>query len=160
MQCQHELSVTDWGWGILAVLIGGHNFRMIPFERNADFISAMVRSEKAFWRCVETKSPPEADDSVSTTDTLKKLYPQDTGEEITLPAEACLWDRQLCEEKANRKECETTIRGLENKIRDALGTASVGKLSDGSGAYTWLAQERKAYEVSATTLRVLRRAKV
>lgn len=156
VQCQHELIVTGCTWGILAVLVGGQELKCLPFIRNEKFCAALIKAEREFWRRVEERDPPEADGSFSTIAVLNQLYPEDSGEEVELPAEALIWDEQMTEAKALKKETEQIIRDCEAKLKDAIGSATYGVLPDG-GRWKWATQHRKGYTVQPTTFRVLRR---
>jgi len=158
VQTQHQLAVTGHTWGLVAVLIAGFDFRLYPFTADPEFQKAMIDSERGFWDLVQTGTPPDADASQSTADALRKLYPVDDGETIDLPAEAGIWDHRLVNAKAERKNIDETIRECENKLRAAIGSASVGVMPNGT-SYTHKLQKRKAYTVDAKEFRVLRRLK-
>jgi putative phage-type endonuclease len=51
-QLQHCLSVTGYTWGVFAVLVGGNDFRILEYERDADLIVTMVSIEERFWNRV------------------------------------------------------------------------------------------------------------
>jgi predicted phage-related endonuclease len=139
-------------------LLGGNRLVWRRIERNEGFISALSTQLAVFWRHVEHRKPPPIDGSKATREALKRLYPHDTGEEIGLPLEADMWDRGLA--NANTDVAAATERRDEaaNKIKAAIGTASIGVLPGGD-RYTYREAHRKAYDVDATSFRVLRREK-
>jgi putative phage-type endonuclease len=62
VQMQYQLAVTNHKEADLAVLIGGHDFRIYHFKRDETLISKIIEEVKAFWHCVETDTPPELRD--------------------------------------------------------------------------------------------------
>lgn len=58
LQVQHQLAVTGYQFGDLAVLISGWDFRIYHFERDEELISVIVDRIKEFWWHVENKTPP------------------------------------------------------------------------------------------------------
>jgi len=159
IQLQHQIAVRDLAWGTICVLIAGQ--KMVPFDmdRNQRFIDAMIRKEAFFWTQVIDKVAPDPDGSIATTDTLKKLYPHDSGAVIALPEDAPRWDDKIVEAKAIIKEWEFIKRKNENKIKHALGDATTGVLPNGD-RYTLKEQtvNYKAKEASTNSFRVLRRS--
>jgi putative phage-type endonuclease len=158
IQCQHELIVSGYSWGILAVLIGGQELRMFPFVRDEEFCSALVRALELFWQRVIERDPPEPDGSASTIDTLSRLYPEDDGETIHLPADSLLWDQQRQEGLAEKKAATAKIDDATAKLKDCIGDAACGIVPNGI-EYTWKTQHRAAHLVKASTSRVIRRRK-
>jgi len=156
VQAQHQLAVMDWQWGSIAVLIGGQRFRYFDVERNDAFIEAMIATEAAFWQRLEEQNPPPVDGSDSARDLLKRLYPKETpGLTVVLPGEATDWAARRLEGIALGKQGEAMRTAAENRIKQAIGEAEVGVLSDGS-QFTWRATERAGYVVQATLVRTLR----
>lgn len=161
VQLQHYLTIAEAlglaDWGSVAGLLGGLAFKYQDLDFNREFAAQLVEREAAFWRLVETDTPPEptADDAKA----LGKLFATITGETVDLPAEAVEWDRQRLEAGAEIKRLEELKDEAENKLRFAIGSAECGNLPGGKGRYTWKLQQRAEYVVKATEFRVLRRAK-
>lgn len=157
VQVQHELAVTGWKWASLGILtLPARKLVYIDVERNDDFITTLLKLEKEFWQRILDRDPPPTDDSESTSRTLARLYPRDTGASVELPAAALEWDAKLQEAKAECSKWEKIKKDYENRFKDAIGTASLG-IMPGGQAYSWKLQTRKAYEVKETSFRVLRR---
>ena len=59
-QVQAQLAVTGYGWGVLAALIGGQEFRHQEFVRDEEFIAkVLLPRTREFWeRFVMTQTPP------------------------------------------------------------------------------------------------------
>jgi putative phage-type endonuclease len=159
VQVQHQLAVTGYGWGSLAVLLGGQKFRSLDIERNEAFIERLLEIEAEFWGRLQRQEPPPVDGLPATADLLAELYPRDDGHVIELSEELLRYDKQLLEAKEAIKEAEASKVAAENQIKAALGTATKGILGPGV-AYSWKTHQRVAYSVKETSFRVLRRVKV
>jgi putative phage-type endonuclease len=158
IQLQHSLAVTGRKWGSFAVLFGGQQFGWLDVERNNDFCDLLIRKEAEFWDRVQRQDPPPADDSESSADILKKLYPHETGHSVALPAEANHKDTELENIKAEIKGLDARKRGLENWFKEHIGENLFGICPDGT-KYKWATTERKGYAVGPTQYRQLRRLK-
>lgn len=160
VQTQSEIFVYDMNWGVIAVLIGGQTLKMFPFLRHENFCKGLTSQLAEFWRRVQENDPPDADGSDSTAETLKKMHPKDDGEVVTLPYEAVLWDGEREQLKGEIKEKTKVVKELDNKIKAAIGSASIGQLPGGEFEYSYQLQKRKGYTVDPTEFRQLRRKKV
>lgn len=156
IQIQAQLEVTGYRWGSLAVLIGGQKFRWIDVERNDKFIDSMREKCIAFWKLVETRTPPPIDGSDSTADALAKLNPIDDGEAIALPGDAMDWDYTVQWASAEIRALEAKKQEAQNKIKAAMGAAAFGVLPDG-GRYSFKTVTRKGSVTKETTYRALKR---
>ncbi len=127
VQLMHQLAVTGFQWGSLAVLIGGQQFRYIDYPRNNEFIDHLVRAEADFWkRVTEQEPPPAVDGSDSTREALAKLYPKDKGTTCLLPPETSGWIERRATAKAAIRAAEAEVQECENFIRAAIGEHSYG----------------------------------
>lgn len=157
IQLQHQLAVTGYQWGSIAVLIGGQQFLWTDIPRNELFIERLRVAEDRFWQRVLKREPPEPDASVSATKILHALYPREQHDAIDLPIEAVEWDRDRTLAIDIIKTQETVRREAENRIKAALQDHAVGILPSGH-RYTWTASTRAGYTVAPTTTRTLRRS--
>lgn len=155
VQLQHYLAVTGRRWGSFAVLIGGQKFRWYDVERNDTFVAALEARCEWFWGLVERQEAPPVDDSESTADALRAIYSGESGETIVLGPESEAWVRDLTATKAQIAGLEAQKRGIENKIKAALGSASYGVVP-GVGKFSFKTQRREAHAVEASEFRVLR----
>lgn len=155
VQTQHYIAVTGVRWGSVAGLLGGIEFRYQDLDRNDAFIETLIAKEAAFWRLVETDTPPEPEAADSKM--LGRLYATITGEVVDLPEEAIEWDRQRLEASSEIKRLEELKDEAEAKLKSAIGHGEAGKLPNGV-IYTWREQSRKEHLVKATTFRMLRRS--
>ncbi len=157
IQVQHQLAVTGYSWGSVAVLIGGQTFKWIDVERNDKFIAVLRQRCADFWGLVESREPPAVDDSDATSAALKCLYPTDDGSTIHLPAEAIAWDDELTQIRMQIAALSDRERALKNKLIAALGSATTGVIRDGL-QYTYKTTTKAEHVVKATSYRTLRRS--
>ena len=177
VQVQHELVVHGWQWGLIAVLIGGNHLEVFPVRRNENFCNMLLEKEAEFWRCVTQDVPPPVDESDSTAEVLKRLYPKDDGSQVVLPVDAYVWADELETAKEKRKLAEQTIQQYQNLVEAHIGDATYGIFptvdgvalatlpertldaivaQEGRLGFTWKRQERAAYNVEKGAYRVLR----
>ena len=86
-QVVHYLAVTGLEKAYLAVLVNCRELKIYELERDQAEIDALMGAEDAFWKLVESDTPPAVDGSDSTGDTLLSMYPASTGE-LKTPAHA------------------------------------------------------------------------
>jgi putative phage-type endonuclease len=75
VQVQHQLAVTGKRAADVAVLLCGQKLDVHRIERDDALIARLIPLEAAFWRYVETDTPPPADGSESADRALRYLYP-------------------------------------------------------------------------------------
>lgn len=75
VQVQHQLAVTGKQAADVAVLLCGQKLDVHRIERDDALIARLIELEAAFWRYVETDTPPPADGSESADRALRCLYP-------------------------------------------------------------------------------------
>lgn len=83
-QVVHYLAVTGLEKAYLAVLVNCRELKIYELERDQAEIDALMGAEDAFWKLVESDTPPAVDGSDSTGDTLLSMYPASNGEEVDL----------------------------------------------------------------------------
>jgi putative phage-type endonuclease len=157
-QLQGQLAVTGFRWGSFGASMPDGTFLAIDMMRNEDFITMAVEKATAFMECVTSDTWPPVDGSEWTKLALKAMFPMDSGEEVELPPEAEEWDRELREAKAQRKLAEEHEELMSNKLRAAIGAASIGRLPSGD-CYTHHSQHRAEFVTKASSFRVLRLSK-
>jgi len=142
-QCQVQAQMYCCGadYAILCALVGNSELFHFRFERNDRFISAMLTGVSDFWNCVQTMTPPNVDGSESTTRTIAKLHPLDTGEIVQLPIEAIENAAKLNELSEQIKKAEADADAIKNWLRIKIGDASFGEC--GAVKYSYKAQTRK-----------------
>lgn len=142
-QCVHYLAVTGLEKCYLAVLSECKNFKVYELERDEAEIKALMDAERDFWNLVETKTEPAVDGTDSTSDTIKKLYPNTEDRSIDLFGYAdCI--QQICSYSKQIKELEALKDEYANKVKLYMKEAGTGIL-DGYNI-TFRTQNRKTFD--------------
>ena len=144
VQCVHYMNVMNYDRMYLAVLILNKGFYHFVIERDDNECQNLLKAETEFWnKYVETKQPPEADSSEATSDALKKIYPQSSGEE------KLIYEHEKDIEEY--EELQTEISGLKDKsdsikaqLQQCLGDAETG--ITGKYKITWKNQDRTSVD--------------
>lgn len=157
-QLQTQLLVTGFSWGSIAVLVGGQKFEWMDHARNDELCAIIVEKCRAFWALVENGTPPPVDGSSSTANTLKGLYPGESGEVITLAPEADHWTQVYLEARAAEGEAEKLKKEAGNHLRALIGSASEG-VAPGGQRWTLHTVSKAAHQVKASEYRVLHAVK-
>ena len=131
IQTQHYMAVTGYKAWHVAVLIGGQEFRHYLITRDNQFIKELIAAETAFWRQVEKRTPPPLDGTGTSSELIKRLYPQaQPGREIQLPHEAYQLILQHDQASAEEKQIQLLKNEAANKLKEILGTAEKGYIHD------------------------------
>jgi predicted phage-related endonuclease len=160
VQVQHQMYATGIDHAYVAALIGGNRLVTKRLERHERFLAMLLPVVDAFWEHVQQRVPPPVDETQACREALARIYAEDNGATVALPAEAVEWDRELQEAKAAIKAAEETRRGIENRIKAAIGENTFGEIP-GGGRYKWATTERHdpPREAKTITYRQLRRLK-
>lgn len=132
VQVQIEIACSCATWGALCALVGPGPLKTVDLERDDAFLAvALPKLEEFHWR-IQTRTPPEADGSESTTAALRALYRIEDGLTVELGAEAQAdadaWDVHSLEVEAELNR----MNAAKNRLRAAIGEATWGRLPDGS----------------------------
>ena len=142
-QMTHYLAVTGLEKAYLAVLIECRDFKIFELERDEDEIAALMNAEKEFWNLVKTDTPPTADGTASTSETLVALYPESNGETVDLFG----YENDLAQYislTAQIKALEAHKDEMANKVKAFLGEA--GKGENERYRVSWTTSERKSLD--------------
>ena len=132
VQVQHQLAVTDYTYGSIAVLIGGQEFRWMDIRRDTTFINdILIPQERDFWNGVLSGEEPEVDATASAGQALATLHPGGENERISLPPEAGDWDERRETINSELKQLEQEKSLLTNRFKQAIGDADSGELPCG-----------------------------
>lgn len=157
IQIQHQIAVSGADVGYAVACIGGRKLAWKKIPRNERFINAMIRRLGDFWECVQSKTPPaDIDGSAATKKVIALLHPDDSGEEIALPAEAVHWWKRVERCRALARAAERLKGEAENKLAAAFGSATFGILPSGE-LLSYKTQDRAGFTVEPTSFRVLRK---
>jgi putative phage-type endonuclease len=142
-QCVEYLAVTELERWFLAVLIYGKGIKIYQMTRISDDtvpewceaslyiedgeIEALVNTTADFWNnYVLTNTPPIADGSKSTSETIQTIYSESNGDTVSLMAyESDL--RQFMEYKTLIDNMEKQKDEVANRIKAYMGEASIGE---------------------------------
>ena len=143
VQCMHYMMVTGCSKWYLAVLVLGREFLWFEIERDEEEIAALAKSEQEFWKCVETNTPPAADGSKSTTDTIQTMFPDSSESSVSLFS----FDNMLTQREDIKRsigDLKALQDEIENKIKAYMQDASRGE----SDKYrvTWSTSERSSFD--------------
>lgn len=142
-QCVEYLAVTEFEKWYLAVLIYGKGIKIYQMTRipndvvpewceasvyvSDEEIEALVKATGDFWNnYVLTNTPPMADGSASTSNTLKTIYPESNGETVSLVAFES--DLEQYKHLASLEEDYKKMKEeVANKIKGYMQDASKGE---------------------------------
>lgn len=145
-QSAHYMAVTGYTVWNVAVLIAGNDFRMYRIERDEDLIESLITREREFWRCVETRIPPEP----TTIEDAFSLWPQDNGKSIATTPEISADVVQLHQLKATAKATEESIDTVGLRIRSYMADATtLLQSSGGKPIATWKTQSASRVDPAA-----------
>lgn len=143
VQCVHYMMVTGCAKWYLGVLVLGEGFHDFEIERDEGEIKALAESEEAFWKYVETETPPPADGTVSTSETLSTIYPESNEDSVSLIA----YERDLEQYvalTAQIKELEKLKDEAANRVKAFLGEAGRGDTD--RYKVTWTSSSRSTFD--------------
>ncbi|WP_028208847.1 YqaJ viral recombinase family nuclease [Paraburkholderia nodosa] len=136
LQVQHQLAVTGKSAADVAVLICGQKLEVYRVVRDDALIARLIELEAAFWRFVETDTPPPADGSDSADRALRCLYPgaggtvDFTGDRRLSSAFADLITVRAAIEARQQVEAQ-----LKQTIAQAMAEADRAEFETGSVSY-------------------------
>lgn len=144
VQCVHYMAVTGCQKWYLGVLVLGEGFHDFEIERDEGEIKALMESEEAFWRYVETETPPPTDGFKSTSDAISKMYPESTDEDTVSLVSYELDLHEYMALSAQIKELEALKEDKANKVKAFLKDAGRGE----STRYkvSWTSSERSTFD--------------
>lgn len=155
-QIQIQMACGGYERGEIVALLGNSDFLILPYERNDEFLDAIIPVLHEFWECVQNRIAPEVDGSEATVAALAKLHPLDNGETVDLPPDLATDIEAWQELQAEVKALEQEITLRKNRIKVALGPNTFGVV--GNIKVSHKAQTRAPYTVeTSSTFRVLRK---
>ena len=139
LQVQHALAVTGLELAFIPVLIAGRQFRVYELPRDAELIELLTERERAFWRCVETRTPPEP---VTLAEVNMRWRKQSDGA-VLASVEVAADVELLRAFKENIKDYETDAEAIETRIKLAMKDAPALTLPDGHIIASWKNQSAR-----------------
>ncbi|MFP6557803.1 YqaJ viral recombinase family protein [Paraburkholderia sp. B3] len=136
VQVQHQLAVTGKQAADVAVLLCGQKLEVHRIERDDDLIARLISLEAAFWRFVETDTPPPADGSDSADRALRCLYPGTGGTvDFTDDRHQSSVFADLVALRADIEQRQTQEALLKQTIQQAMGEADRAIFETGSVSF-------------------------
>ncbi|CAK0539329.1 GP47 [Burkholderia pseudomallei] len=136
IQVQHQLCVTGKQAADVAVLLCGQKLNVYRIERDDALIARLIELEAAFWRCVETDTPPPADGSESADRALRHLYPGHGGTvDFTSDRHLSSVFADLVSIRAQIEAHQGIEAQLKQTIQQAMGEATRAVFETGSVSF-------------------------
>lgn len=143
IQVLHYMAVTGAEKAYIACLIGNEKFIYHEVKRDEEAINYLIEIEKKFWEDTKKGILPEPDGSSDYDEALKQKYSATIDDEIPLNISDEVFT-ELYRYKDLKKEAETKIKILEQKIKLSLGEYEAG-VTDKYKA-TWKTQSRSSID--------------
>ncbi|MDD6642626.1 MAG: YqaJ viral recombinase family protein [Firmicutes bacterium] len=144
-QCLHYMAVTGAARWYLAVLVMNKGLFCFTVERDEAEISALLRQEEAFWRLVESDTPPKLDGAPATEEALRGMY-SGGGAAIELTGQEALFERYAAL-TAKKGDTEAELAQLKQVLMEKMGNAEGATCGDWS--VSWKTQTRRSLDVEA-----------
>ncbi|CAM2149070.1 YqaJ viral recombinase family protein [Paraburkholderia tropica] len=136
IQVQHQLMVTGKQAADVAVLLCGQKLDVHRIERDDALIARLVELEAAFWRYVETDTPPPADGSESADRALRCLYPGVGGTvDFTEDRRLSTAFADLVAVRADIEARQQVEAQLKQQIQQAMAEADRAQFETGSVSF-------------------------
>ena len=154
-QVMQQILITGVSLATSACCIGGNRLAWCDVPRDEVMIRKIIFHGELMWARIQQREAPEPDGSEATQAVLKRLYPQDDGSTVELPA-ALLdtvydWRAAKTEISAAKKRADVA----EATIKSTLGQHREGFFATGE-RITWATHTVKEHVVKETTQRPLR----
>jgi len=107
LQLQHQLAVTGFAWGAIAVLIGGNDLRIYERKPMPKPIAEIEARVAAFWQSIADAKTPDAFGTAAEVAVLAELYP--------------LEEPPLIIEVADNKLAETAAQYAWAQLQERMG---------------------------------------
>lgn len=156
VQVQHQLLVMALGMAYVAVLIQGQEYRQFEVAADLPFQEALEAKLREFWWAVENRQAPAPSDHRDY-DTVKAMFKRATGKVVLLPKHLVPVRNSWLHAREERLVLEKQEKTAATILMQAMGSATVGALPDGTGI-KWANEPRKepAREARTLDVRVLR----
>lgn len=145
-QIVHYMAITGKKRWYLAVLIGNREFLWFTIERDEAEITALMNAEAAFWKHVETDTPPEADGARATTEAISAIYGDSDDSCCDLTGYSSNL-RQYIALKKQIKELEQLLDEAANSVKSFMGSSGIGECS--GYKVSWKTQTRSTFDRKA-----------
>lgn len=145
VQCHVQMIVTETRMSYAAVLLNCADFKWFRVPYHERFAERLIeRTRKFHERCIVGNERPDPDDSADAAAILAKLYPKSDGDGKALPGDFDSLGDEYDKLTAEASRIEKAKRAIQNRVKDALGPAPIGRLSDGSG-FRWTGDKTRRF---------------
>ena len=123
-----EMYVTGLDRADVAALIGGGDYRTYTVHRDDRMITDLVDIAAAFWRRVESRTPPPVDESEACRDHFSRCLAKVPHVELVADEEAEALVEQWRRARAEQKAVEKRVETLRNKVRALMDEAQCDRI--------------------------------
>jgi putative phage-type endonuclease len=145
-QVDHYLALTGFEGFHVAALVGGQQLKTYYIERNPSRIDYLIEREAAFWRHVETRTPPPPIDLADAVEYLKHITHAD-GMSVADAAALAAADA-LRELKAQLDALGLQKSALEDLLKATIADGEGLITPDGRPLATWKPQTTRRLDTS------------
>jgi putative phage-type endonuclease len=131
VQVQVQMYCTGLKRAYFGVLLNGMEFRWYREDCHAGLMQSILRRVNKLWAMIQRKELPPTDFSDATSRALAAHYNEPTDERVDLGPEFAGVHSALVKAKADQKAVGRARAAAENRIKRALGNATLGILPDG-----------------------------
>jgi predicted phage-related endonuclease len=132
-QIIHECAVHRVEHIVLAILFGGQELVLIPYQVTDAQKEELIQTEAQIWASIQAKTPPEC----SSVEAARKLYAVSTDKGVIANAQLEQACQQLKAIKANIKQYEEAEEKLQGFIQGQMKEAGSLITFDGKVLATW-----------------------
>jgi predicted phage-related endonuclease len=146
-QIMHYMAVTGRSYAVVAVLIGGSDYREFTIERDEDDIATINGMVDAFWHENVLKgTAPAATGARSDSAALLQANPKETDEFLELPEEEVSIS-EYYRFKHERDTAQESMDAIQNQLKQAIGDNK--GLETGKYKVTWVRGNAKTFDKKA-----------
>lgn len=156
VQGHWQMLVLDTERTTIACLIGGQKLVWCDVERDETLMRKLVHHGEQFWERVERRDPPDVDGSDATAKALRRMFPEDNGERIELPAVMLDDVETFLGIKQRIGALEEERDAIDARIREAMGPNALGFFAGSDVTISLKTERRSSYTVAPSVRRTLR----
>ncbi len=130
LQLQHEIACSGYGWGVIGCLVGGNNLPAYRYAAAPKIIEGIRDRVTRFWEDVRANRPPHVDDSESTAEAIRALYPSAVSLvpiDMTDNPDFDAICAQFLITRENRRASDKAEQGVKNELEAILQGATLAE---------------------------------
>lgn len=127
-QVAHQLAVSNREWGVVAVLFQFGQIKPYEVHRDKELEDYLLEIEIRFMERVRKQEPPDTQWNSQTIGILKRLYPTDSGNVLTLPDQHAMNCQGFLAAKKDMEAAKERKALYEGLLKDAMRDASKATL--------------------------------